>query len=174
MKNIFAFVLVVTCSVTTAFGQSEKQNPLVDQLQNTHNVKNWFVPVNVALEGLTAEQAKWTDGSGNHSAGQLAFHLYFWNERMLRNFKGENVGDFHGSNDDTFNNFDSKQWEEVVKNLDKVLTEIESIVSNASEAQLKEWAPVIANISAHNAYHTGQIVFVRKLQKTWNPEKGVK
>ena len=44
----------------------------------------------------------------------------------------------------------------------------------ADEAKLKSWAPTIANISTHNAYHTGQIIFVRKLQGLWDPEKGVK
>jgi hypothetical protein len=35
-------------------------------------------------------------------------------------------------------------------------------------------APTIANICTHNAYHIGQIVYVRKLQGSWNPDKGVK
>jgi hypothetical protein len=26
----------------------------------------------------------------------------------------------------------------------------------------------------HNAYHIGQIVYIRKLQGSWDPEKGVK
>jgi hypothetical protein len=30
------------------------------------------------------------------------------------------------------------------------------------------------SICTHNAYHVGQIVYVRKLQGSWNPEKGVK
>jgi hypothetical protein len=29
-------------------------------------------------------------------------------------------------------------------------------------------------IEAHNAYHIGQIVYLRKLQGSWNPDKGVK
>ncbi|MEP6937737.1 MAG: hypothetical protein ABI871_06680, partial [Chthoniobacterales bacterium] len=29
-------------------------------------------------------------------------------------------------------------------------------------------------ISTHNAYHTGQILYVRKLQGSWNPANGVK
>jgi len=31
-----------------------------------------------------------------------------------------------------------------------------------------------AIIATRNAYHIGQIVYVRKLQGSWNPEKGVK
>jgi uncharacterized damage-inducible protein DinB len=35
-------------------------------------------------------------------------------------------------------------------------------------------ANTIAHISAHNAYHTGQIIIIRKLQGSWDPAKGVK
>ena len=54
------------------------------------------------------------------------------------------------------------------------MIDLEKIVQAADDAKLKAWAPTIANISTHNAYHTGQIIFVRKLQGSWNPEKGVK
>jgi hypothetical protein len=35
------------------------------------------------------------------------------------------------------------------------------------------WATLISNVNAHNAYHAGQILLVRKLQGSWNPKKGV-
>jgi hypothetical protein len=153
--------------------QNNTKALLLEQLKNTHNVKNWFVPVNTALDGLTAEQAAWTDGK-NHSAGQLTYHLLFWNERQLRDFKGEKNSDFSGTNDETFTKFDQKQWNDVVKRLDAVLTGIEKVVENATDAQIEKWKENLANICAHNAYHTGQIVFVRKQQGSWDAEKGVK
>lgn len=172
MKKVSVLLFFVGLSLS-ALAQNAK-TILLDQLKSTHNVKNWFVPVNIALEGLTAEQAMWTDGSGNHSAGQLAYHLLFWNTRQLNDFKGIKNDKFSGDNEETFNKFDQKQLNEVIKKLDAVLTELEKLVESASEKQLTEWAPTIANVSAHNAYHTGQIIFVRKLQGSWNPEKGVK
>jgi uncharacterized damage-inducible protein DinB len=147
---------------------------LVNQLKTTHDKQDWFVPVNIALDGLTAEQAAWKDGSGNHSIGQLANHLLFWNERQLIKFKGQNPPAFSGNNEETFNAFTKEQWNETVKKLNNVLTELEKIIENADEASLKSWAETIANISTHNSYHTGQIVFARKLQGSWQPEKGVK
>jgi hypothetical protein len=173
-KLTLAFFLF---SSVVAFGQNSTttlRSVLLEQLKDTHNQKDWFVPVNIALEGLTAEQAMWSDGSGNHSAGQLAYHLLFWNERQVLNFKGQKAPDFSGNNEETFNSFTKESWAETVKKLDAVMKELEALVQNADEAKLKEWAPTIANISAHNAYHTGQIIFVRKLQGSWNPEKGVK
>src|SRR5256885_7756970 len=46
---------------------------LLSELRSTHTNPEWFVPANTAVKGLTAEQASWTDGKGNHSVGQLAY-----------------------------------------------------------------------------------------------------
>jgi ketosteroid isomerase-like protein len=147
---------------------------LLRQLKTTHTEKDWFVPANIAVEGLTAKQAMWKDGSGNHSAGQLATHLIFWNERLLKSFRNEAKEKFSGNNDETFNSFDEKSWDETVKKLDEVLSSWEKEIKNADETKLKDWYESIANMNTHNAYHTGQIIFLRKLQGSWNPEKGVK
>ena len=147
---------------------------LLEQLVTTHNNKDWFVDGNTAVAGLTAEQASWTDGKGNHSVGQLANHLVFWNRRTLARFKGEKQEPFSGNNDETFNKLDAKQWAETVRQLDEVMKEWEKAVEAADDQKLAAEASTIAHIGTHNAYHIGQIVFVRKEQGSWDPEKGVK
>jgi uncharacterized damage-inducible protein DinB len=169
---------LVLCLSFHAYAQQPKpttlRSILLEQLRTTHNDKDWFVPINVSVEGLTAEQASWKDTSGNHSVGQLAYHLLFWNRRELAKFKGEPEQKFSGNNEETFNNFDTKQWNDIVKQLDQVMTELEKLVETADETKLQGWASEIAHIGTHNAYHVGQIVFVRREQGSWNPEKGVK
>lgn len=173
MKRVLCIFFTVLAA--TSFAQTtDLRSVLLKQLKSTHSEKDWFVPVSVAVDGLTAEQAMWKDKSGNHSAGQLAYHLWFWNERQLANFKGEKEKAFSGNNEETFNSFDKNSWKETVTKLNNVMNELEKLIQNADEAKLKEWAPIIANISTHNAYHTGQIIFVRKQQGAWDPEKGVK
>ena len=54
------------------------------------------------------------------------------------------------------------------------MIDLEKAVESADDAKLQNEATTIAHISAHNDYHTGQMIFVRKLHGTWNPEKGVK
>src|ERR1700760_793754 len=98
---------------------------LLEQLRSTHNKAEWFVPANTAVAGLTPAQANWTDKSGNHSVGQLAYHLVFWDRQSLAKFKGEKPAKFGGNNDETFNNFDAKSWSETVKQLDQVMTDWE-------------------------------------------------
>lgn len=170
-------LFVLSLSLTT-FAENKRptdlRGVLLEQLQTVHNQKDWFVPISVAVDGVTADQANWTDGKGNHSVGQLTYHLLFWNRRALADFKGENPGKFSGNNEETFNNFDAKQWATTVKELDQVMTDLEKAVQSADEAKLKKNASLIAHVGAHTAYHLGQIVYVRREQGSWDPEKGVK
>lgn len=147
---------------------------LLAELKSTHGAEDWFVPANIAVQGLTAEQASWTDGKGNHSVGQLAYHLVFWNRRNLQALKGEKPEKFSGNNDETFDQFDSKKWNETVQQLDEVMNELEKWLETADEAKLKESAQVFTHISTHNAYHIGQIIYVRKEQGSWDPKNGVR
>jgi uncharacterized damage-inducible protein DinB len=155
---------------------------LLAQLRSTHNKTEWFVPVNAAVAGLTPEQAKWIpkdaagklDPKSNHSVGMLAYHLLFYNTRSLATFKGEKPAPVPSNNDETFNDFDAATWTKTVHDLDAVLTSLEEFVEHADDAQLSKFAGTIAHISTHNAYHVGQMLYVRKLQGSWNPANGVK
>jgi uncharacterized damage-inducible protein DinB len=179
MKQTIALLLLSL--PFTAHAQTQAPKPpttlkgvLLEQLRTTHNEKDWFVPANIAVEGLTAEQAKWTDGKGNHSVGQLVNHLVFWNMQALAKFKGEQPAKFDGNNDETFNSFDAKQWDALVRRLDRVMIDWEKAVEAADDKKIAENASTIAHIGTHNAYHVGQIIFVRKEQGSWDPNKGVK
>src|SRR3954454_6526828 len=174
-----AIILALVC-LTAFLAEAQTKAPqtlkgiLLESLRTTHNQKDWFVPVSVAVEGVTAEQAKWQDKTGNHSIGQLTNHLAFWDAEQLAKFKGEKPPAYGGNNEETFNSFDAKTWSETVKRLDAVLTDWEKAVEQADDEKLKKWASAIEHIGTHNAYHIGQIVYIRRLQGSWDPEKGVK
>jgi hypothetical protein len=146
---------------------------LTEELKTTHDQEDWFVPASVAVDGLTAEQARWTPPGGGHSVGQLAYHLWFWDSRALADFKGEKSPAFTGNNDETFNDFNAAQWNDLVKKLNQVLTDWDSAVASADDQTLAAKASLIAHVATHNAYHTGQILYVRKLENAWDPSKGV-
>ncbi|HZQ55941.1 MAG TPA: DinB family protein [Bryobacteraceae bacterium] len=173
LKALFG-VCALAASLAAAQAPADLRSTLLHELKTTHNQKEWFVPVSVAVAGLTPQQASWTDGKGNHSVGQLANHLLFWNRRVLAQLKGEKVPRFSGNNDETFNAFDAKSWTATTTDLDAVLTSLEQFVTQADVQTLQKIAPEISNIAAHNAYHTGEMIVVRKAQGVWNPENGVK
>ncbi|CAL1519536.1 DinB family protein [Chitinophaga sp. MM2321] len=176
-KILFALFILFT---THTYGQDSAtptptlKSILLAQLKSTHNVKDWFVPVNIAVEGLTPAQANWKDSSGNHSIGQLVQHLIFWNQRQLDKFNGKPEQPFSGDNNETFSAVDQASWDATVKKIDTVLTELEKVIEQSDEQTLAPWYTIIAHISAHNAYHIGQMLYIRKQQGSWNPENGVK
>jgi uncharacterized damage-inducible protein DinB len=173
-------VLVCLVLSMSLFCRAQQEKPmtlkavLLEQLRSTHNKAEWFVPANTAVAGLTPAQASWTDKSGNHSVGQLANHLVFWDRESLAKFKGEKPAKFDGNNDETFNDFNAKSWNATVAALDQVMTDWENAVEAADDAKISLWASRIAHVGTHNAYHIGQMVYVRKLQGVWDPDKGVK
>ena len=147
---------------------------LLEQLRTSHDQEDWYVPISIAVDGLTAEQAMWSPGKGNHSVGQLAYHIWYWDQRALNDFNGVKNAAFDGNNNETFDKFSADQWNDLVKKLNQVLADLEKAVESADDAKLAANASLIAHVGAHNAYHVGQILYVRKQQGVWNPDKGVK
>jgi hypothetical protein len=176
MKKILVVLLLMQTIVAKSQTDSTPslKSILLEQLKTTHNTEDWFVPANIAIDGLTAEQAMWKDSSQNHSIAQLTTHLIFWDEQSLAKFKGEKPAGFNGDNKETFSGVDATTWPLTVKKLDAVLTEWEKAIAAADDAKLQKWYDTIAHIGTHNAYHIGQIIYIRKMKGWWNDAKGVK
>jgi uncharacterized damage-inducible protein DinB len=174
-----AFLLILALSLA-AHAQQSKQPPttlrgvLLEQLHTTHDQEDWFVPASTAVAGLTADQAKWMPAGGGHSVGQLAYHIWYWDNRSLERFNGVKSAPFDGNNNETFSDFNAAQWDDLVKKLNQVLTDWDKAVESADDKKLAENASLIAHVGAHNAYHIGQILYVRKLEGAWDSAKGVK
>jgi len=168
------FVLPLLLLSYCCYSQTTTKAILLEQLKTTHNKADWFVPVNTAIEGLTPEQANWKDGSGNHSIAQLVNHLIFWDLDQLEKFKGQTTPPSNENNDATFSPATQAAWDGTVKRMDSVLTAWEQAIEQADEKTLSSNYSIIAHINAHNAYHIGQMLFIRKEKGWWNPEKGVK
>jgi DinB superfamily len=168
----------LTCITFVSYGQKDSvptlRSILLEQLKTTHNVEDWFVPPNVAIAGLTPEQANWKDSSNNHSIAQLTTHLIFWDKQVLDKFVGVKQDAFSGDNKETFAPVDAVSWKATVQRLDSVLTALENAVQNADDKKLTKWYSTIAHIGTHNAYHTGQIIYIRKMKGWWDDNNGVK
>ncbi|MDQ2870681.1 MAG: DinB family protein [Acidobacteriota bacterium] len=182
MKSILVGVSVFLGVVAGSGAASAQQKPaptlkaiLVEQLKTSHNLQQWFVPASKAVDGLTFEQATWKQGKENHSIAQLVNHLTFWDRQQLEKFKVGKAPDFSGDNEETFKPpRDKASWDAAVKQMDEVMTGWEQAVEGADDAKLQSWYSTIAHIGTHNAYHTGQILYIRKQQGSWDASKGVK
>jgi uncharacterized damage-inducible protein DinB len=179
MKRTIVLVAVLAIFCASTLSQEKDKKPvtlrsiLLEQIQTNHKKQDWFVPASLAVAGLTAEQASWKDETGNHSIGQLTYHLVFWNKESLARIKGEKPEN-SDDNEKTFNNFDAKSWADTVAQLDQVMSDLEQFVIHADDATIEKTASRIAHVCAHNAYHTGQIIYIRREKGWWDPAKGVK
>src|SRR6201987_4473778 len=124
MALALAFTFNAGAQTTAAKPAPTLRSILLDQLRSTHDKSDWFVCANVAVANLTPEQANWKDGKGNHSVGQLTYHLVFWNQRTLARLKGEPQSKFSGNNEETFDTFDAKRWNDTVRQFDEVMNEL--------------------------------------------------
>jgi uncharacterized damage-inducible protein DinB len=158
---------------------------ILEQMASCRNRKNWFVPLSDALAGLNYRQASSHDKKAEHSVWQLVNHLIFWNERWLLRLRGEVPPEMEIDNSETFSNEEpsEKLWEQDKSKLDKILADCEYRLKEMTDEVLDReayagygstWYEMFTQFTVHNAYHIGQIVLVRKIQGTWNPEQGVK
>ena len=157
---------------------------LLKQYDRCWNENGWFVAVRNALEGLTAVQAIWNPEGSTNSIWETLAHISYYNNAYLQRFKGVDYKHDIADNDETFRSGDLSEaaWRAEVAKFDTIMTEWRSLLKAADEAKFDHsvsaenpatWAELIANVNAHNAYHGGQILLLRKLQGSWDPHKGV-
>ncbi|HLZ89748.1 MAG TPA: DinB family protein [Puia sp.] len=173
------FLTVISSALAPITAGAQQKEPtlrsiLLEQFRNTWNKQDWFVPVAQSVEGLTAKQAMWKPADSSHSVGELAYHIMYWNREQLDKFYDRKPAPFSGNNNETFTAFTEATWATTVEQLNKVMADWEKAIETADEAKLKKWASAIDHVNTHTAYHTGQILYIRKLAGNWDPNKGVK
>ncbi len=177
MKPFICFILLVGWVSSSKSQTSEKltlKKVLLAQLKTSHNKEEWFAPLNIAIAGLTPEQANWKEKGADHSIAELTTHIIFWDQQELSKFMNQSAPKYSGDNNETFSPVDKDSWPATVKKADSLLISWENAIESADEKKLEAWYEIIGHISMHNAYHTGQIVYIRKVQGSWDPAKGVK
>lgn len=158
---------------------------LVEQFSACYDENTWFVALKNALDGVTAEQAAWKADGVDNSIWECVSHLNFYNFAYLERFKGVHYVYPTDDNDATFETPEGagdEAWAVAVARLDAILKEFRELLKNADDSKFDQpvsavnhakWSTLIANINAHNAYHGGQILLLRKLQGKWDQAKGV-
>jgi uncharacterized damage-inducible protein DinB len=143
----------------------------------TQNIEGWYPPLNDALKNVTHDQATWSaPGNASNTIEQIVNHLLYYKKRFLFRLEGKNWNATIRSNDETFsamNEISSLPWEQLVAELSSVNKQIRDTILKLSDGDLDLNLPdqpigkQILNLIMHDAYHTGQIVFIRKLQGSW-------
>lgn len=150
---------------------------LSDQLLANANDPSWYIPFSESVEHLSEEEAFWKPDEDSNSIAEIVQHLLYWNETWLIRYQKSHVNAVPpiGDNDKSFRIPESLTFHDLKERLLTVLLQwqdllseekVESDVSGFPEPA--KWWQILANVATHNAYHIGQIIYIRKLQKSWN------
>ena len=151
---------------------------LMNQLLANANDPSWHVPFQQSVEQLTDDEAFWTPANSSHSIAEIIQHLLYWNETWQTRYRESRV-DAVPSIGDNHNSFvipDHATFAELRDRLLEVLLQWQELLSAAKLEQEvngfpepAKWWELVSNAAMHNAYHIGQIVYIRKLQKNCSP-----
>lgn len=146
---------------------------LLNVLDSTFDKESWYAPFKHAIEGLTAEQAMWKPSDeAMNTIWESVNHLIYYKERIAANLEGrEWIHNLDGN--DTFylteQSNDDTEWKKVVERSENAQRNLRQVLSSISEKELEQNSleEKLLDIMLHDAYHTGQIIQLRKMQGSW-------
>lgn len=144
---------------------------LLNVLDSTYEKESWYAPLKHAIEGITAEQATWKPaGEATKTIWENVNHLIYYKERLVSNMQGiEWTNNLDG--DQTFSlieqSNDDVEWKKIVKRAEDVYHNLRQLLIKASENEIEQLESKLLDIFLHDAYHTGQIIQIRKMQGSW-------
>ncbi|MED2974817.1 MULTISPECIES: DinB family protein [unclassified Fictibacillus] len=146
---------------------------LLNVLDTTFDKESWYAPFKHALEGITAEQANWRPtGEATKTIWENVNHLIYYKERLAANMEGREWPHNLDGNETfylTEQSNDDKEWKKVVERAENVQRSLRQILSKTSVEELDQNSleGKLLDIMLHDAYHTGQIIQIRKMQGSW-------
>lgn len=122
----------------------------------------WIAPWSKAVGGLTPQQAAWFPGPGRHSIWQTVNHVVFWRTYTLNVIAGKPKPDaaqvealqFAGPASPS-----ESAWADARRQLEATHTAIGDALANAAIPDDR-----LRYHLAHDAYHLGQIMYLRAMQ----------
>ncbi len=132
--------------------------------------EDWYPPILPALKDVTTEQALWKpEGQAANSIWENVQHLLYFKQRLLEILKGKPIHNEGIDNDETFliHETSEEAWNTAREQLQEIHAALRQKFEEMPEAEINESPQRIFSLIMHDAYHTGQIVFIRKLQGSW-------
>jgi hypothetical protein len=146
---------------------------LINVLDSTFDKESWYAPLKHAIEGVTAEQASWRPaGEATKTIWENVNHLIYYKERLVADMEGREWT-HNLSGDENFylteQSNEDKEWKKVIERAENVQRSLRHILSETSVEELDQNSleGKLLDIFLHDAYHTGQIIQIRKMQGSW-------
>lgn len=147
---------------------------LLDQLLANANDRSWYISFKEVSEGINEEEAFWKPDSESYSIAEMTQHLIYWNEVWQTRYEQSSAQAVPPIKDnaDSFIVPKEKSFAELKERLLKVLLNWQTLITTekletnvAGFPVEAKWWELISNATTHNAYHIGQIAYVRKMKK---------
>src|SRR5699024_8026812 len=120
------------------------------------------------LKNLSEKEAFWKPNNESNSIAGIVQHLLYWNETWQTRYKKSHVDAVApiGDNNKSFIVPEDKRFTDLKESLLAVLLQWQDVLTKekvVSEVngfpEPVKWWELLGNISTHNAYHIGQIVY---------------
>ena len=147
---------------------------LLDQLLANANDRSWYASFHESVEGISDKEANWKFDEASHSIAEIIQHLIYWNEVWQLRYEKSSFNAARSVEDNADSFFISKDrsFVELKEQLLKVLLRWQELITEEKlESSVNgfpveaEWWALIGNAATHNAYHIGQIAYIRKMKK---------
>ncbi|MEJ1240843.1 DinB family protein [Chryseolinea sp. T2] len=148
----------------------------------SYDVEGWHPPLKDALENMHAEGALWRPHQDAHNVWELLNHLICYKDRFVSRLEGIVFEPAITDNEQTFQRgigTTESEWQARLSHLAYIQAVIREKVLTFSDADLDKplpEAPIggqLLSLASHDSYHTGQIMFLRKLQGLWPQKRDV-
>ncbi|TMU85825.1 DinB family protein [Bacillus sp. BHET2] len=150
---------------------------LLRMLDTTYDKESWYAPFKYAIEGLTAEQASWRpDGKATKTIWENVNHLIYYKERLTAELEDREWTNNLDGNDTfylTEQVNDDEEWKAVVEHVETAHRGLRESLSKTTDEGIEEDSleEKLLDIMLHDAYHTGQIIQLRKMQGSWPSQR---
>lgn len=154
----------------------ELREVILDQFMANANDPSWYISFIEATDGINEKEAFWKPDTNSHSVAEIVQHLIYWNRTWQIRYKQsdfnsvqtvkENAETFSLPDKISFNELRNEllgillHWQKLIKDNPNLSS---SVVNFPVEAK---WGELLGNAITHNAYHIGQIVYIRKMNKS--------
>jgi uncharacterized damage-inducible protein DinB len=139
----------------------------------------WFTPISIAIQDLSAEQARQVPAERFNSVWGVVNHVRFWQDFKLKRLQGfsirQEVLDSHHGWPPIPEKPDQADWEasqaQMLKANQDLAVYIKSLSDDALHRPVSEGQPtpyqVIQGIIAHNSYHACEVISIRHMLGLW-------
>lgn len=140
------------------------------------------------VEDLPADAACRKPPGFEHSVAELIAHINYWMDYDMKRMRGtpDPYPEHAVESWPEFAKLSNVEWKKTVERFRELLRQLESVCRSGAEAWTKPAPPahpshernistiagMIFQLIAHNSYHVGQIVDVRRAMGAWPPRGG--